>query len=504
MPDRKNPRKSPSKPRVLNRWDDDLDKGLMLCIQYACTEAGLKIPWARVAEIMGPTFTEGGIVQHLAKLRNLMISAGIPVPPSVKRGMSTKAPSRIYGSAANPRARLEPIAALFPDGTSGPTKIKTEGDAEQPVSIYERAKRAGSKLKDDTLEDTADNASVNAPAGQGEPAVFAAKAKGKARGKTKYRRNNMSDEEDEDIPNLYDSDSEYGSPKKRRRSSARSKRKTAASKAPAEDPLALSEATTLAAPVEDTQVHNVMVKVEQEDSGPATRTRGVKRDYSQMAALSSDEVEPEVQEQEQVEQAVEEGAAHHGFEYDRDADRFNEDNLASEAETEVANHEDGAAAQGEFPEQFLEESHIVDTPYGQVYGNPQMMTEMSHGFQPGNVHSFNRVDYMNGHNQFSGQQFGYSNIASMVNFMPQESTFNSQFPSMSMYSASNDSSRNNSLGGAMGYSNLPSMSNGNFLNAFSFNNGHSGDVINEQDHVNSTPGEDVFLTAQDSDFLIDP
>jgi hypothetical protein len=127
---------------------------------------------------------------------------------------------------------------------------------------------------------------------------------------------------------------------------------------------------------------------------------------------------------------------------------------------------------------------------------------MSQHVRPGNVHSFNRVDYMNGHNQFSGQQFGYSNIASM-NFMPQESGFNSQFPSMSMYSASNDSSRNNSLGGAMGYSNLPSMSNTNFLNAFSFNNGLPGDVINEQDHVNTTPGEDVFLTTQESDFLID-
>jgi hypothetical protein len=326
---------------------------------------------------MGPTFTEGGIVQHLAKLRNLMMSAGIPVPPSVKRGMSTKAPSRIYGSAANPRAKLETIPALFPDGTSGPTKIKTEEDAEQPLSIYERAKRAGTKLKDDTLEDTADNASVKAPAVQGEPAAFAAKTKGKARAKNKSRRTNMSDEEDEEMPNLYDSDSEYGSPKKRRRSSARSKRKTAASKASAEDPLALSEATTLAAPVEDTQVHNVMVKLEEEDSGPATRTRGVKRDYSRMAALSSDEVEPEVEGQEQVEEHAEGVAAEYGVEYDGDADEFDEDNIASDAETEVVRPEDGVAAQGDFQEQFLEESHIVDTPYGQVYGNPQMMVSCS-------------------------------------------------------------------------------------------------------------------------------
>ncbi|OCT45594.1 hypothetical protein CLCR_01515 [Cladophialophora carrionii] len=498
MPERKVPRKSPSKPRILNRWDDDLDKGLMLCIQYACTEAGLKIPWARVAEIMGPTFTEGGIVQHLAKLRNLMMAAGIAVPPSVKRGMITKAPSRIYGSAANPRVKLEPIPALFPDGTSGPTKIKLEEDAEQPVSIYERAKRAANKSKDDNGEDTTANALFNEPAMQDGPAKLAARAKAKTRGKTKARRNNMSDDEEEEVPNLYDSDSEYGSPKKRRRSLARSKRKMPATKASVEDPLALSEATTLAAPVEDTQVDDVMVKVEaEEDSGPATRTRGVKRDYSQMAAPSSDEGELEVDQQAQV--------VDDGVEYDGVADGFAEDDdIASEAETDVVCAEDDAAVKTEFQGAFLEESHIVDTPYGQVYGNNQMVTDMSQGLQPGNVHSFNRVDYLNSDSRFSGQQFGYSNIASMMNFMPQENAFNSQFPSMSMYSTSNDSSRNNSLGGAMGYTNLPSMSNGNFLNSFSFNNGHTGDVINEQDHVNSMPGDDVFLTTQDSDFLVDP
>ncbi|ETI24134.1 hypothetical protein G647_03503 [Cladophialophora carrionii CBS 160.54] len=445
---------------------------------------------------MGPTFTEGGIVQHLAKLRNLMMAAGIPVPPSVKRGMITKAPSRIYGSAANPRVKLEPIPALFPDGTSGPTKIKMEEDAEQPVSIYERAKRAANKSKDDNGEDTTENALFNEPAMQDGPAKLAARAKAKTRGKTKARRNNMSDDEEEEVPNLYDSDSEYGSPKKRRRSSARSKRKMPATKASVEDPLALSEATTLAAPIEDTQVDDVMVKVEAEDSGPATRTRGVKRDYSQMAAPSSDEGEPEVDQQAQV--------VDNGVEYDGEADPFAEDDdIASEAETDVVHAEDDAAGKAEFQGAFLEESHIVDTPYGQVYGNNQMVTDMSQRFQPGNVHSFNRVDYLNSDNRFSGQQFGYSNIASMMNFMPQENAFNSQFPSMSMYSTSNDSSRNNSLGGAMGYSNLPSMSNGNFLNSFSFDNGHTGDVINEQDHVNSMPGDDVFLTTQDSDFLVD-
>src|ERR1700742_1895274 len=126
---------------------------------------------------------------------------------------------------------------------------------------------------------------------------------------------------------------------------------------------------------------------------------------------------------------------------------------------------------------------------------------MAQRLQVANPRDFGRVDYMN--SPFSGQQFGYSNIASMMNAMPPGNAFGSQFSSMSMYSPSVDSSRNNSMGGNMGYSNLPSMSNANFLNAFNFNSGHSGDVINEQDHIDSLPGSDIFLTTQDDDYLVD-
>src|ERR1700744_3453017 len=97
---------------------------------------------------MGPTFTEGGIVQHLAKLRSLMDQAGIPVPPAVKRGMITKSPSKIYGSAANPRLKRANIAPLFPDGTSA-ARVKNEEGIEDPLSIYDRAKLANSKVKEE-------------------------------------------------------------------------------------------------------------------------------------------------------------------------------------------------------------------------------------------------------------------------------------------------------------------------------------------------------------------
>ncbi|KAJ5143940.1 uncharacterized protein N7515_002727 [Penicillium bovifimosum] len=67
------------------RWNTDVDIRMLLTIQWACNKEGVKVPWERVAEIMGPKFTEGAIVQHLAKLRTTREGQGKPVPPPLKR-----------------------------------------------------------------------------------------------------------------------------------------------------------------------------------------------------------------------------------------------------------------------------------------------------------------------------------------------------------------------------------------------------------------------------------
>ncbi|KAJ5142577.1 uncharacterized protein N7515_001364 [Penicillium bovifimosum] len=67
------------------RWNTDIDIRMLLTIQWACNQEGVKVPWERVAEIMGPKFTEGAIVQHLAKLRTRREEQGKPVPPPLKR-----------------------------------------------------------------------------------------------------------------------------------------------------------------------------------------------------------------------------------------------------------------------------------------------------------------------------------------------------------------------------------------------------------------------------------
>ena len=109
----------------LTTLTDDLDKQVLLTVQYACNEAGVRIPWDDVAlkmcEIVGEDkFTGGAIIQHLSKLRSKMESHALKVPPPLRRGLMINAPSKIYApgnkrkggssTAKNPKsstARLE-------------------------------------------------------------------------------------------------------------------------------------------------------------------------------------------------------------------------------------------------------------------------------------------------------------------------------------------------------------------------------------------------------------
>ena len=101
---------------------------------------------------MGPKFSGGACVQHLAKLRSRMEEENIPVPPPLARGLVTSKPSSVYAKTT-PRKRqaAESRAAAViqplnpPSSTPPPKKRKyikkepgiikeeeTEGD-EMPV-----------------------------------------------------------------------------------------------------------------------------------------------------------------------------------------------------------------------------------------------------------------------------------------------------------------------------------------------------------------------------------
>lgn len=356
-------------------------------MQYACAEAGIKIPCksskpraeyhqlhalthslgGRVAEIMGPVFTEGAIVQHLAKLRGLMAKNGIPVPPALKRGMVTKSPSKVYAMANN-KHKFPPIAPLHP----GSPNIKTEGEEAKPV--VENSNKATPKKEKKE------------------------KAKPKGKGKAKARGRTSSEDEDEDlIPDLYDTDEDFGIPAKatkKRRTNKQGKAKKTASKQ--QEPLALMPAEV---PETDSQ-DNITIKVEEEEdfAGPATRTRGVKRNYSTMAADNSDEEQDFNENNEATAAAAAaDGSSDHDMvddaegvddevDYDVDAqvdaevdtdidtdvdEEVGGNEYCSDQDTEIEDDEDSCAST-----EILEDAptsrgmHIADTPYGQITMGP--------------------------------------------------------------------------------------------------------------------------------------
>jgi hypothetical protein len=75
-------------PFMLKISIEELDTLLLLTVQSACNLTGVKVPWEKVAELMGPKFTEGAIVQHLSKLRVRREGAGQRVPPPLRRSVT--------------------------------------------------------------------------------------------------------------------------------------------------------------------------------------------------------------------------------------------------------------------------------------------------------------------------------------------------------------------------------------------------------------------------------
>ncbi|KIW79315.1 hypothetical protein Z517_05927 [Fonsecaea pedrosoi CBS 271.37] len=464
----KMPAKNRPAKRVLNRWSDDLDKGVLLCVQYACAEAGLKIPWSRVATLMGPTFTEGSIVQHLAKLRNLMAHHGIPVPPAVKRGMVTKELSKIYTNAGN-KVKLEVIPPMFPA-----VDADDQDEGEEKGSIYDKAKRARKK---------------EAPKEKDVPVKKEPKSKGKGKGKAKGRRHQSSDEEDnEPVPDLYDSDEEYPTPKKRRNDKTKAKKVAEAS-------AALDEAKSpTPSSVEATIVdnHKAIKQEEEELVGSTRRIRGIKRDYAIMAAPSDDEagVDEEV-----PEYLYEEAEGSYGsIDVDEDDGGSDDtDEASSEASTIILGGQ-------QVDSHILGQQNVAGLPYGQIISTTTAPFTHLNTSNAGTYGHHGHIGVGLIHNPYSVPGLGYSG-ATFLNPVPQAYPA-SQFQSVSMYGSSTDSSRNNSIAAGMMFTTLPSMSDNEFLTPHTgFGHGNTGDVINEEDMMNSTANDDIFWNA--SDYLVD-
>lgn len=220
---------------------DDLDKQLLLSIQYACNEAGLRVPWDNVAKLMGDKFSDGAIVQHMSKLRQKMVENNLPVPPPLKRG-TTVVPSKIYATSGTIRRKSMPDTP-----TTAPAAVTTP-----------KPKSAGKK-------------------------------------RNRHHSDSDSDSPVEDMDIADSSDGEYGvSGRKKKKQSRQTKSKTATKNKTTQKSMDvesddMGQTKEEDAVVKSQEAEEETVKDSIEAPGPATRTRGVRPDYSKLEQISEDE-----------------------------------------------------------------------------------------------------------------------------------------------------------------------------------------------------------------------
>ena len=91
---------------VTDLQTDELDKKLILTIQYVCNADGIKIPWDKVGAIMGEGISDGAVIQHLAKLRQRMVSQNLSTPPPLRRGGGYAIQTSSGGNLGSSSSRL--------------------------------------------------------------------------------------------------------------------------------------------------------------------------------------------------------------------------------------------------------------------------------------------------------------------------------------------------------------------------------------------------------------
>ncbi|KAL8889507.1 MAG: hypothetical protein Q9192_006011 [Flavoplaca navasiana] len=159
------PRSARPKTRNLIRWTDELDKKLLLTIQWACNVKAIKLPWDLIATEMSrglsSSTTDSAIIQHLAKFRIRMVQQGLGVPPPLTRGGSNNPAPAQLGQGST---------AAAPTNT-GSARRKTKSTGKKSNSKQEID-------SEETAEETASDSEVEIPK----------KSSAKAKGKQKTNR----------------------------------------------------------------------------------------------------------------------------------------------------------------------------------------------------------------------------------------------------------------------------------------------------------------------------
>lgn len=200
-----------------------------------------------VAQTIGKGITEGAIVQHLSKLRGKMVENKLSVPPTLRRGVVAKEPSKIYATSNGKKLPPPVFAPITPVQAKKPVTPKSQTTSRSKSATKTKGKRVRSELYD-------------------------------------------SDEEDFD-DFVGDSDEEYGISKKKTRTP---KPKTKEVNASVSKKPKIIQAESYAADLKDIE-QDILATLG--DGGPASRTRHIKQDFSNLEAQLTDEEEDEDEEE---------------------------------------------------------------------------------------------------------------------------------------------------------------------------------------------------------------
>lgn len=152
-----------------------MDVYLLLAVQSACNANGVKLPWDKVASIMGTKFTEGAIVQHLSKLRARRDADNKPVPPPLRRSAVAGSGKQATGKDNKKRKAGDLDENSSDDGLF----VSQDDEGDPDYSATTTPKRTPKKVK--------------------TAATKAAKPKGAPALKSKAIKGIDSDEEDDDV-----------------------------------------------------------------------------------------------------------------------------------------------------------------------------------------------------------------------------------------------------------------------------------------------------------------
>lgn len=131
-----------------------MDKKLLLAIQSVCNSDGIRLPWDKVGELMGDRITDGAVIQHLAKIRQRMVSQGLDVPPPLRRGGGSIISTTRSGSAtvnrqsvskkAKPKKGSESLSTIDENVEDDEDFSVKESDSGEEIS-YAQARRRSRK-----------------------------------------------------------------------------------------------------------------------------------------------------------------------------------------------------------------------------------------------------------------------------------------------------------------------------------------------------------------------